>query len=295
MPATFTAVSRARRRSSRPRWPPAVAVPGGAYHRLHRAGDAIRKLDSSHHHPVDAAVGRVGALLALMILRRRPYARLLHRDHSADGHRQEERHHDDRLRPGCGTQRRVEPGGGDLQGLRDPFPPHHDDHPGGHARRGAAGDWHWDGLGTAAAAGHFRRGRVAILAGADALHHASGLSRVRAHAPVVQASPTSGGRGIYIGAIVDVSPNLTSRHRYALRMEADRRNIPLCSLCDYVDYRLAALGDCALRSCQPPPRERTSDTAATSCCPRSCTDANSMLSAVFSAVATSRNVTNPAR
>ena len=37
---------------------PAVADPGGADHRLYRAGHPVRELRPSAHHPVDAAVGR---------------------------------------------------------------------------------------------------------------------------------------------------------------------------------------------------------------------------------------------
>ena len=45
----------------------AVADPGGGGHHVHRAGRAVRELHPPHHHPVDLALGRRGALLALLI------------------------------------------------------------------------------------------------------------------------------------------------------------------------------------------------------------------------------------
>ena len=46
----------------------------------------------------------VGALLALIICQQRFQRDRAHRHHPADRHREEERHHDDRFRAGCGAQ-----------------------------------------------------------------------------------------------------------------------------------------------------------------------------------------------
>jgi multidrug efflux pump len=80
----------------------------------------------------------VGAFLALerdghRLQRDRP-----HRGHSAHRHREEERHHDDRLRAGGRARRGHLSPRRDSQGLPAALPPHHDDHPGRPARRAAA-------------------------------------------------------------------------------------------------------------------------------------------------------------
>ena len=70
----------------------------------------------------------------------RPVADRLHRHHPVDRHRQEERHHDGRLRARCRTQPRAVARAGDLRGLPRALPPDHDDDAGGIPRRAAAGD-----------------------------------------------------------------------------------------------------------------------------------------------------------
>ena len=66
--------------------------------RLHRARRAVRELRPPDHHPVDAAVGRRRrAARAAAVPHRVQHHRADRRD-PADRHRQEERHHDDRLR-----------------------------------------------------------------------------------------------------------------------------------------------------------------------------------------------------
>jgi multidrug efflux pump len=77
----------------------------------------------------------VGALLALMLCRRRFQRHRADRHHSADRHRQEERDHDDRLRAGGRAQRAHAAAGGDLSGLPAAVPADHDDHHGGAAGR----------------------------------------------------------------------------------------------------------------------------------------------------------------
>ncbi len=117
---------------------PAAADPGGAGHHLHCAGRAVREPDPSDHHPLHAALGG----------RRRAagadgfqYAVRCHRPdrhHPADRHRQEERHPDDRLRHRPATPGRQR-AARHLPRRADALPADHDDHPGRHFRRGAAG------------------------------------------------------------------------------------------------------------------------------------------------------------
>ena len=103
-----------------------------------------------------------GALLTLLVLFHRPPDSVrpdlwLRRHHHAGRHREKERHHDDRLRPGGPAQGREERRGGHLSGLPGPLPPHHDDHHGrphghpahrprlrrGSASRGVLWAWPW--------------------------------------------------------------------------------------------------------------------------------------------------------
>ena len=90
----------------------------------------------------------VGAILALMLFGRiwrdRP-----DRHHSVDGHRQEERHHDDRLRAGGGAAPGHDAARGDRPGLPVAFPPDHDDDAGRPAGRAAAGARHRQRRGAA--------------------------------------------------------------------------------------------------------------------------------------------------
>ena len=87
----------------------------------------------------------IGALLALMIGRRRPQRHRHHRHRAADRHRQEERDHDDRLRARRRTQRGQGAAGGDPPGLPAALPADPDDHHGGPARRAAADAGHGTG------------------------------------------------------------------------------------------------------------------------------------------------------
>jgi multidrug efflux pump len=90
----------------------------------------------------------VGALLALMLPARSDVI-AHHRHHPADRHRQEERHHDDRLRARGRAQRGQAAARGDLPGLPAALPPDHDDDHGGAARRAAADARHRHRLGAA--------------------------------------------------------------------------------------------------------------------------------------------------
>ena len=118
---------------------PAAPDPGGAGDGLHRARRALRELHPSGHDPLHPAVGRGGGRALADALPRRAGHYLHHRHHPADRHRQEERHHDGGLRPGCRAQRGEESGGGHLPGLPAPLPADHDDHHGGAPGRPAAG------------------------------------------------------------------------------------------------------------------------------------------------------------
>ena len=68
-------------------------------------------------------------------------------------------------------------------GVPAALPPHPDDHDGRAAGRAAADAGQRLGLGAAAAAGHRHRGRAAGQPGADAVHHAGDLPRVRPRWP----------------------------------------------------------------------------------------------------------------
>ena len=64
-----TPTSRAPRRPSRRLSERADARRGRAHHRLHRARHALRELRPPDHDPLDAAVGGIGALLALLLFK----------------------------------------------------------------------------------------------------------------------------------------------------------------------------------------------------------------------------------
>ncbi len=76
---------------------PALADPGRDHHHLHRAGRALRELHPPHHHPLDAAIGRRRRHPRADAVRAGPVGDRPDRHHPVDGHRQEERDHDDRL------------------------------------------------------------------------------------------------------------------------------------------------------------------------------------------------------
>ncbi len=106
--ATSPAASRAPRRSFRPRSPPCRLLTAAALaHRLYRAGHALREPHSPHHHSLHAPFGRRGRAARVDADGRGSFAGLLHRHHPAHGHREEERHHDDRFRPGSGARRKI--------------------------------------------------------------------------------------------------------------------------------------------------------------------------------------------
>ncbi len=157
----------------------AAADPGRAGHRLHRARRAVRELHPSHHHSFHAALGRRRRAAGADALSPGPERGGDHRHHPADRHREEERHHDGRLRPGSRARARQELDRCDLRGQPAALPPHHDDHHGRAARRPSAGLRHGHRLGAAPAAGHRHGRRPAAEPGAHALHHAGHLHLLR--------------------------------------------------------------------------------------------------------------------
>ncbi len=84
----------------------AVADPGLGGGDLHRAGGAVRKLDPSADHPVHAALCRDRGVAGADAVRRGFVTGRAGRRRAADGHREEERHHHDRLRDRGRTRRR---------------------------------------------------------------------------------------------------------------------------------------------------------------------------------------------
>jgi multidrug efflux pump subunit AcrB len=141
-------------------------------------GGAVRELYPPDHHSLDPADrggrGPAGADAG----GQRAGRDCDHRHHPADRHRQEERHHDDRLRPGG----RAPPGhgtaGGDLSGLPAAFSSDPDDHPRGAARCPAADAQH-RGRGRAApSVRHRHGGRSAGEPGVDPVHHPGDLPAV---------------------------------------------------------------------------------------------------------------------
>src|SRR5207302_9168799 len=108
--------------------------------------------------------------------------------HPAPGrHREEERDHDDRLRPGGGAGRGQEPGGGDLPGVRAALPADHDDDDGRAPGRAPAGHRARNRIGAAPAARDRHRGRAHREPGAHALHDAGRLPVSRPRTTVVGA------------------------------------------------------------------------------------------------------------
>ncbi len=154
----------------------ALSDPGGAARRLHRSRRLIRELHPPHHDPLHAAVGGRGRAVGADAPAHRLQHHRAHRGDPPHRHRQEERDHDDRLRPAGRARRRQVPARGHLPGLpATPAPDHDDDH-GGAARRRAAGLQPGHRVGAAPAARHHDHRRPAHLAAADAVHDPGHLS-----------------------------------------------------------------------------------------------------------------------
>ncbi len=167
----------------------AAARARGARHRVHRARRALRELRPSGDDPVDAAVGRCRRLARPALVRQGPRRHRDHRDHPLDRHRQEERHHDRRLRARGHARSRP------VVDRRDPrseplaLPADHDDDDGGAARRPAARDRLGARLGAASPARDRDGRRPALEPDPHALHHAGDLRVVRRPGAAVAPSP----------------------------------------------------------------------------------------------------------
>jgi multidrug efflux pump len=140
--------------------------------RVRGARYSLRELHSPGDHPLDAALGgrRCAARTAPDAYRAQHHR--AHRHHPAHRPRQEERHHDDRLRDRSGAARSQESQAGGVRGVAAALPAHHDDDHGGAPRRRAARSRHGHGLGAAPAARHLDRRRTHREPDAHALHDA---------------------------------------------------------------------------------------------------------------------------
>ena len=69
------------------------------------SGDSLRELSAPDHRAVVAAGGSARRAAHAVAVRRRSFALCLHRNVHADGHREEERHHDRRLRRSASAAR----------------------------------------------------------------------------------------------------------------------------------------------------------------------------------------------
>ncbi len=119
----------------------------------------------------------VGALLGADVVRAGSLHRGADRHRAADGDREEERHHDDRLRARRRAQRRHDAARGDHRGLPAAVPPDHDDDARRAARRAAARHRSRHRLRAALPARHHHHRRPAAEPAAHALHDAGDLSR----------------------------------------------------------------------------------------------------------------------
>ena len=124
------------------------------HHHVHRPRRALRELHPPGDDPVDVAVGRGWSAARAVALGTRTRYRRDHRPDPADRHREEERDHDDRLRPRGRARRGQIAARRDLRGQPAAVPPDHDDDPGGAARSAAADDRRRRRFGDASAAGH---------------------------------------------------------------------------------------------------------------------------------------------
>src|SRR5262249_48675630 len=113
----------------------------------------------------------IGALMLLMAFWLRFERDRHRRDPVADRHRQEERHHDDRLRHSCRAGARSHAGAIDLSGLHQALPADSHDDDGRDAWRRAAHDRHRNRLRNTRAARLCHRRRVGPEPVLDALYH----------------------------------------------------------------------------------------------------------------------------
>ena len=117
---------------------PAVADPRGDHRDLHRARRAVREHHPSDHDPVDAAVGGPRRAAGADAARLRSLGHRADRHRAADGHREEERDHDDRLRARSRARAGHDAARFDRAGGAAALPPDHDDDAGRAVRRDPA-------------------------------------------------------------------------------------------------------------------------------------------------------------
>ena len=101
---------------------------GGHLRRLRPARDPLRELPPPGHHPHHPPLGGARRGHHPHPVQLRPERHLAHRDHPPHRNREEERHHDDRLRSTGGARARPGERRGDLPGLRASLPSHPHDH-----------------------------------------------------------------------------------------------------------------------------------------------------------------------
>ena len=153
----------------------AVADPRRHRHHLHRAGRALRELRAPVHHSDDAALGRHRRAAGAHAHGPRSVAGGADRHRAADGHRQEERHHDDRLRARCRARARSQSARFHRRGGAVALPADHDDDAGCPVRRAAPRHRERRRLGVAQPARHHHRRRAAAEPAPDAVHDAGDL------------------------------------------------------------------------------------------------------------------------
>jgi multidrug efflux pump subunit AcrB len=112
---------------------------GRAAGRVHRSRCALRKSNSPGDDSVHVALGRRGRLAGTHVDAHGIQHHCAHWRDPAHRHREEERHHDDRLRAAGRARARIADPRRHLPGLPVALPPHHDDHHGGTTGRLAAG------------------------------------------------------------------------------------------------------------------------------------------------------------
>ena len=138
---------------------------------LHGTGDSVRELHPPPHHSLRPALGRFGRPGHAADVPQRAEHLLLRGHYHAGRHRQEERHHDDRLRAGRPAHARACRRRGHLRGLPGALPAHHDDHHGGADGHAAHRPRLRRRRRSAPPAGPGRGRRPGGFAVADALHH----------------------------------------------------------------------------------------------------------------------------
>ena len=154
-------------------------------HRLSGPRHSVREPHPPDYDSVHDSVGGSGRAAGPHDYAHRPDHHRGHRDHPADRDCQEERHHDDRLRPGRGAKRRQEFPRFDIRSLHAAPASDPDDDDGCSSRRAAAGAGYRHGIGAPASAGNYHHRRVDCEPDADALHDSGGVSLLRPPAALV--------------------------------------------------------------------------------------------------------------